>query len=115
MTQTALMARLFTQMWIQKFKAQPIGTVFGTLLAGGLFAGLIFLSVFFALGLMVVGVVGLVYFKLFGRGATLHVEGHVRKDFTRPTPPGRTTRADVLEGDFTVVESDKARLSDPPE
>ena len=96
---------MFRHMWTQKFKANPLATVFGTLLSGGLFLGLIFFSVVFAVGLLLIGVVALVYVKLFGSSQTVKTDYVIRKDFSRPSPRGRSDRPDIIEGDFDVLES----------
>jgi len=100
MQQRPSLIRLFGQMWMQNFRLQPVRTVLGSILSTGMLVALVFFSFFFLMVFVVIGVVALVYWRLFGS----------RTEWTTsvPSPGSRSQRGEsrgaTLEGEFKELE-----------
>ena len=97
-------------MWLQKFRQSPVTTVAGTLVSAGLTVALLFVSAFFVLGLLAIGIVWMVYRQLFGGQSEMRsefrFESRVRQDNVDVSHTRSKAPPNVLEGDFKVLDSE---------
>ncbi|NNF15492.1 MAG: hypothetical protein HKN70_02040 [Gammaproteobacteria bacterium] len=100
MQQRPSLIRLFGQMWLQNFRLQPVRTVLGSILSAGMLVALVFFSFFFLMVFVVISVVAVVYWRLFGSRAEWTTNARY--------PDSRSQRGEsrgaTLEGEFKELE-----------
>lgn len=111
MNQRPSVLHLFAQVWMQNFRRQPLRTVAGTVLSCGLFVALLFFSAFFVLAFLVVGLIGVLYMKVFGIRNTVSYEARYRSSGAKVRPP---SSGNILEGEFEEIEAPVERSPQDP-